>query len=156
MDEWLTADMRIACIGSGEVGQTLATDLRSRAITDLANWDLLHAQSDSEPQRAAQRKVRAASDAADALNGAALVISTVTAQQCVTAAREAAGCIGHGKCALDLNSVSPQSKRDAATAVEFGGGRYVKASVMSPIGPQRIASRILLGGPHANAPPGED
>jgi 3-hydroxyisobutyrate dehydrogenase-like beta-hydroxyacid dehydrogenase len=33
--------------------------------------------------------------------------------------------------------------------VSASGGRYVEAAIMSPIAPKRIASPILLGGPHA-------
>ena len=50
---------------------------------------------------------------------------------------------------LDLNSVSPGVKREAAEAIEARGGRYVEAAVMAPISPKRIASPMLLGGPHA-------
>jgi 3-hydroxyisobutyrate dehydrogenase-like beta-hydroxyacid dehydrogenase len=50
---------------------------------------------------------------------------------------------------LDLNSVSPRTKTEAARAIELAGGRYVEAAVMSPIAPQGIASPIWLGGPRA-------
>ncbi|HBS36623.1 MAG TPA: NAD(P)-dependent oxidoreductase, partial [Parvularcula sp.] len=50
---------------------------------------------------------------------------------------------------FDVNSASPQTKIEAADAVEMAGGRYVEASIMSPISPRRIEAPILLGGPHA-------
>jgi 3-hydroxyisobutyrate dehydrogenase-like beta-hydroxyacid dehydrogenase len=40
-------------------------------------------------------------------------------------------------------------KHQAARIVETAGGRYVEAAIMSPISPRRIASPMLLGGPHA-------
>ena len=40
-------------------------------------------------------------------------------------------------------------KRACAGVIESAGGRYVEAAVMTPIAPKRIASPMLLGGPHA-------
>src|SRR5690606_32162275 len=67
------------------------------------------------------------------------------------AASAAAAGIKTGAWFLDLNSVSPATKRETAAVVEEAGGRYVEAAVMAPIGPKGIASPILLGGPRAEA-----
>jgi len=45
--------------------------------------------------------------------------------------------------------VSPAVKVEASQIVEAAGGRYVEAAIMSPINPQRAASPMLFGGPHA-------
>lgn len=50
---------------------------------------------------------------------------------------------------LDLNSVSPATRKAVAERVDAAGGRYVEAAIMSPIRNGRIASPILVGGPHA-------
>ncbi|HMA49645.1 MAG TPA: DUF1932 domain-containing protein, partial [Magnetospirillaceae bacterium] len=42
-------------------------------------------------------------------------------------------------------------KKQSAEIVNGAGGRYVEAAVMAPIGPKRIATPMLLGGPHAEA-----
>jgi 3-hydroxyisobutyrate dehydrogenase-like beta-hydroxyacid dehydrogenase len=47
--------------------------------------------------------------------------------------------------------VSPVVKQQTAAIIEAGRGRYVEAAIMAPIAPKRIASPILLGGPHAQA-----
>ena len=78
-----------------------------------------------------------------------LVVCAVTAGECGAAAREAAAALTPGTFYLDLNSVSPGTREQAARAIEAAGGRYVEAAVMSPIGPRRIASPVWLGGPHA-------
>jgi len=39
----------------------------------------------------------------------------------------------------------------SASAIEAAGGRYVEAAVMSPVPPKRLATSMLLGGPHAQA-----
>lgn len=139
---------RIALIGFGEVGQTLAEDLSGRAA--LSVWDVAFADPDSIPSRALERhQVRVGRDAHDAVRDAELVISAVTADQDLVAARSVGPL--NGAFFLDLNSCSPGQKIASAEVVNAAGGRYVEAAVMSPIGPKRIASPMLLGGSHATA-----
>ena len=143
---------RIALIGYGEVGQILAADLRAAGIRDLVTWDRLFPTPTTAPSRAAAAiEARIATSMAEAVKGCDLIISAVTAANCVAAAREAAGSISSETIYFDLNSVAPQSKRAAAAAIEAAGGRYIEAAVMSPIAPKRIGSPVLIGGPHAIA-----
>jgi 3-hydroxyisobutyrate dehydrogenase-like beta-hydroxyacid dehydrogenase len=141
----------IALIGLGEVGQVLASDLHARGRVDLSAWDRLFPVAGSEPQRAAEALtfLRAADNMADAVRERAIVISAVTAGECRAAAREAAAALTRGTFYLDLNSVSPGTKAEAAELIEARGGCYVEAAVMSPIAPKRIGSPVWLGGPHA-------
>lgn len=143
---------RIALIGYGEVGQILAADLRAIGVRDVVIWDRLFPTPVSAPSRAAAAsEARIATSMAEALEGRSVVISAVTAANCVPAASEAAGSIHPGAIYFDLNSVAPQTKREAAAAIATGGGRYVEAAVMSPIAPKRIGSPMLIGGPYASA-----
>jgi len=144
--------VRIALIGLGEVGRVLAEDLRTAGEDDLAAWDTAFADPDSRASRnAAALDIAPASSAAEAVQGAALVISAVTAANDLAAAGAAATGLAANAWFLDLNSASPGQKQASAKAVEAAGGRYVEASVMSPIEPKRIAAPMLLGGPHARA-----
>jgi 3-hydroxyisobutyrate dehydrogenase-like beta-hydroxyacid dehydrogenase len=147
----VTDPRRIALIGLGEVGQVLANDLHGRAGAALSAWDRLFPVAGSEPQRAKEALtfLSAADSTAEAVRDRTIVISAVTAGECRAAAMEAVCALSHGAFYLDLNSVSPRTKAQAAHTVEAAGGRYVEAAVMSPIGPKRIASPIWLGGPHA-------
>jgi 3-hydroxyisobutyrate dehydrogenase-like beta-hydroxyacid dehydrogenase len=147
----MSLPISIALIGYGEVGQVLAADLHVADRHDLVAWDRLFHNGGSAPSIAAARQghVRAAAGMHDAIAESELVISAVTAGECVAAAREAAASIARGAIYFDLNSVAPATKREAADLVERAGGRYVEAAVMSPISPQRIASPMLVGGPHA-------
>jgi 3-hydroxyisobutyrate dehydrogenase-like beta-hydroxyacid dehydrogenase len=146
-----TLPRRIALIGLGEVGQVLAHDLQRPAGVELTAWDRLFPRGGSEPQRAAAALtfVRAASSMAEAVRDSSLVISAVTAAECRAAAAEAAAALAPGTFYLDLNSVSPRTRLEAAYSIDAAGSRYVEAAVMSPIAPRRIASPIWLGGPHA-------
>ena len=144
---------RIALIGFGEVGQTLADDFaRLGGANVVVAWDVLFARPASIPSRGLlNRSVQAAADARSAVREAQLIISAVTAAQDVHAAHSVASGLQPGAFYFDLNSVSPEMKREVATIIEPTGARYVEGAVMSPIGPKRVASPILLGGPHAEA-----
>jgi len=142
---------RIALIGFGEVGQTLGADLLA-AGAEVAAYDILFANPDSAPSLALRKiPVRAAKSAPDAVKGAELVIGAVTAASDVDAAMSAAPGLARGAFYLDVNSVSPGMKQACANVIESAGGRYVEAAVMTPIAPRRIASAMLIGGPHADA-----
>lgn len=145
----MSAFKKIALIGFGEVGQTLAEDL-AKSDTELSAFDILFAVPDSAPSKAIeQTSVRAGTDAQDASKDAELMISAVTAAADIDAARSLAGGIAKGAYFLDLNSVSPGVKLDCQEIIESAGGRYVESAVMTPIEGKRIASPMLLGGAHA-------
>jgi 3-hydroxyisobutyrate dehydrogenase-like beta-hydroxyacid dehydrogenase len=137
----------VALVGLGEVGRTLAEDLRG---FELSTWDIAFDRPDGTASRnAAELGIAVAASAVEAVAGADLVISAVTAANCVDAAAAVAAGIRGGAWYFDLNSSSPGHKTEAARVIDGAGGRYVEAALMSPIGPRRLASPFLLGGPHA-------
>jgi 3-hydroxyisobutyrate dehydrogenase-like beta-hydroxyacid dehydrogenase len=140
----------IGLLGFGEVGRILADDLLETRSAGLRVFDLLFSDVHSSPSRAAVSRalVNACPSGAELAAGCDLIISVVTASQANAAARSVAGSLEPGCLYLDLNSVSPQTRRDTATTIESAGGRFIEGVVMSPIEPHRIASPMLLGGPH--------
>jgi 3-hydroxyisobutyrate dehydrogenase-like beta-hydroxyacid dehydrogenase len=147
----MTVFSRVALIGFGEVGQTLAADL-IKAGAEVSAYDILFDNSDSVPSRATKSiAVRKAKNASDAVANAELIVSAVTAASDVDAARSVTFGIPRGAFYVDLNSVSPATKAVCARLIDDAGGRYVEAAVMTPIHPRGIASPMLLGGPHAAA-----
>lgn len=142
----------IALIGLGEVGGILARDLRTAGATRLTAYDIAFDDARSRPSRTAREQtVEPCASAAEAAGRGWLVISAVTAGAALDVARAAAPGLGHGPFFLDVNSVSPATKRAAAEIVEAAGGRYVEAAVMTSVPPKGIASPMLLGGPHGAA-----
>ena len=130
---------RVALIGLGEVGRTFAEDLCAAGIADLTVWDVAFADPWSPAGRNARDLALTPSGSAlSAVEGANLVVSAVTAAQCVEAAVSVAVGLMPGAWFFDLNSSSPGHKRAAASAVDAAGGRYVEAALMSPIGPKRL------------------
>jgi 3-hydroxyisobutyrate dehydrogenase-like beta-hydroxyacid dehydrogenase len=139
---------RIGLIGFGEVGQMLAGNLAHK--TQIMVWDTALVDAASIPSLALEKyPVSAGASAPDAVRGAQLIISAVTAAQDLNAAHSAVPGLEPGAYFLDLNSCSPGQKQASARTVEDAGGRYVEAAVMSPVAPKGIATPMLLGGPHA-------
>jgi len=149
----VTALRRICLLGLGEVGSTLAADLAVHPGLAFTSYDLQFDDPRSRPSRALSElpQITANDSAIDAVRDCELVISAVTAGQDLAAARSVLAGLRPGAWFLDLNSVSPGTKCEVSAVVTEGGGRYVEAAVMSPIAPKRIASPILVGGPHARA-----
>src|SRR5258708_18504460 len=140
---------RIALIGFGEVGQTLGADLLA-AGASVSAYDPLFGNSNSVPSRALTKiRVVAQQTAPEAVRDAELVISAVTAASDIDAARSVISGLEAGTFYLDVNSVSPSMKQACSEIIDGARGRYVEAAVMTPIAPKRIASSMLLGGPHA-------
>ncbi|KJV10525.1 hypothetical protein VZ95_04300 [Elstera litoralis] len=142
--------MSIALIGFGEVGQILADDIKDRAV--LTVWDTQFADPAASPRRAATvRGLALPASAVEAVAGADLILSAVTAAQTLAAAEAVAEGIAPGARYLDLNSASPGQKAAAARAIGARGGVYVEGAVMAPFPPKRLATPILLGGPNGQA-----
>lgn len=133
-------DFQIALIGFGEAGSTFA------AAADWAGkargWDVL-------PERRAAMAgagVIATDSAIAALAEADLVLSLVTADAARKAARDYAPLLKAGAVWCDMNSVAPETKREAAQAIEAAGGRYVDVAVLAPVNPARLAVPLLIAG----------
>ena len=144
--------MNVALIGYGEVGRILAEDLRARGVA-VSAYDLKLDSEHGQPLRehaAAQGVVLGAAHA-QAVHGADLVVSAVTASQAVAVAEACAPGLKPGAFFLDFNSASPGAKCRAAAVVDGAGGCYVEGAVMTSIPPYRIKVPLLLGGPHAAA-----
>jgi 3-hydroxyisobutyrate dehydrogenase-like beta-hydroxyacid dehydrogenase len=143
------ANLSVAIIGLGEVGQALAVDLRKAGVQRITAFDVKFDDPSSVPSKAAHAMgIDRLPSAPDAARRATMAISSVTAGSALDAARATAPGLAGGTMYVDVNSVSPRTKQQAAEIVEAAGGRYIEAAVMSPIHPKGIATPILLGGRH--------
>lgn len=133
----------LALIGFGEAGATFAQagawGNRTRAFDIAASCRAVMQSSGISP----------AATATEALAGAPLVLSLVTADQALAAAQTYAPFLAPGALWCDMNSVAPETKRAAARAVEAAGGRYVDVAVLAPVYPLQLAVPLLLSGPAA-------
>jgi len=144
--------MTIALIGYGEVGRILAEDLRARGESVVAfDLKLGGEAGGAMREHASTHGIALAASHADAVRGADLVISAVTASQAVPVAQACAAGLKQGAFFLDFNSASPGAKTRAAKIVNAVGARYVEGAVMTSVPPYRIKVPLLLGGPDAAA-----
>ncbi|MEJ1156809.1 DUF1932 domain-containing protein [Prosthecomicrobium sp. N25] len=145
--------LSIAIIGFGEVGQLFGRQFRERGAR-VAVHDRLFDDPGRGPalaDRAGTLGLRAAASHGEAVRGAGLVISAVTADQAVAAAQQCAPYLEQGQVYIDLNSVSPATKGRVAAALPPTGVHFVEWAVMAPVAEPGIAVPILAGGPRAAA-----
>lgn len=145
---------RIALIGFGEVGQRFGREFLATGHFDISTYDILFNNSPAGAalrEKARAMKIEACASAAAAAEGARIVFSAVTATAAKDVAEEAGTYLTPGQFFVDINSVSPETKRADAEAVARSGGSYVECAVMAPIAPYGIKVPVLLGGKHGAA-----
>src|SRR5438309_1479955 len=125
-------DGGIAFIGFGEAGQAFADGLgRPARAYDRKTY--------VGPTRRAKLDdynrlgVQGALTNQGAVEEAGLILSLVTADKALSAARETARGIQPDALYCDMNSVAPQTKRDASGAIEQAGAHYVDVAIMAPV-----------------------
>ncbi len=149
---------RIAFVGFGEAARAFLAGWRSRPGFDaaVAAYDVKTDSSDPAT-RAAKRAdydadgVIGAASAREAVAGASVVFSVVTADQAHAAALSILDGIAPGALVFDCNSCAPQTKVKSAEKIDAAGGRYVDVAVMAPVHPRLHRTPLLISGPHVEA-----
>ena len=142
---------RIVLVGFGEVGGIFGRDFAQQGI-DVSVYDILfHSPESREPMLAKARDcgVRACESLAECVHNAELIISAVTASSALDVARDASKFLRAGQFFMDINSVSPGTKRADVAHVERSGAHFVESAVMAPVPPHRLKVQMLLGGVRA-------
>jgi 3-hydroxyisobutyrate dehydrogenase-like beta-hydroxyacid dehydrogenase len=146
--------MRIGYLGFGEAARafhdSLAPELEDAEFR--AHDRLLGHPEQAHAMREAMesRGVVPASSVAE-LADADWIFSAVTADQSYAAAEALAPHLGQGALIIDINSVSPQRKRDTARLIAKAGADYLDMAVMAPVHPKGHASPVLIAGKPAEA-----
>lgn len=132
----------LALIGFGEA---------ARAFSGAGVWGGFARAYDIRPLERVYSKcgITGCASLAEAVAGAGVIISLVTADQSLLAARGVAESLVDEPLFLDMNSVAPESKRSACEAIAAAGGRYVDAAIMAPVYPAQLSVPVLLSGPDA-------
>src|SRR3984893_13451188 len=142
---------QVALIGFGEVGGIFGRDLAAAGIR-VCVVDVLFNSAPTGAAMLAKAKnanVIACNTMEEAVRGADLVISAVTSSEATRVAKEAAVALRGGQTYLDINSVSPETKREIARILEPSKVIFIEAAVMAPVSPQRLKVPMLLGGDEA-------
>jgi 3-hydroxyisobutyrate dehydrogenase-like beta-hydroxyacid dehydrogenase len=124
--------MKVAVLGLGEAGGRIATDLAAAGCS-VRGWD---------PARRSERIAGAAS-ARDAVTGAEVVLSVNAAAVALALAADVAGALDADALYADLNTTSPQLKRDLAAAVPVAFADVALVGVVPSTG---LETRALASG----------
>lgn len=140
---------RLCIIGFGEAGAVFGAALARHVA--VRSFDILHGTASFNEKAAhfADSGIEFLKSAAEAAQGAELILSLVTAAASQDVASEAASYLKRGQIFLDLNSVSPGTKKKSAALIERSGAAYVDGAIMAPVPPRALAVPILLAGSHA-------
>jgi 3-hydroxyisobutyrate dehydrogenase-like beta-hydroxyacid dehydrogenase len=144
----------ITFIGFGEVGQLFARQLASKPDVDIAVYDILSNDPTHGQQlrrKAAEIGVRFVDTVREACRNSSVVISAVTADSAVAAARQAGPSLTGEQVYVDLNSVSPSTKHAVSEEACRMGAAFVEFAVMAPVSGPGIEVPILAGGRKADA-----
>lgn len=141
----------IGFIGFGEVASRLGSALK-RAGARLGAYDVLL-------DRPGGRVVLAARAGADGpefmplaqlLDESRTILSTVTTDVALEAARACAPSLGPQHVFVDLNATSPEIKLDIARVVAPTGARFVEGAILGAVGVTGASTRVLLCGEGAD------
>jgi 3-hydroxyisobutyrate dehydrogenase-like beta-hydroxyacid dehydrogenase len=144
--------MRIAFLGFGEAARAFCDSLAGEGVAFSAYDILLDDAGRAEAMRDAMRgrNVTIAGSPAG-LRDADWIISAVTADQSLIAARSLLPHLVQGQVVIDLNSVSPGRKRQTAEEVGTAGAAYLDMAVMAPVHPRGHRTPVLYAGEQAEA-----
>jgi len=145
--------MKLCLIGFGEAGQSIATSLGSESSVELGIFDLRFRGANAADLKEAARKAKATAydHLAEAALDADIVLSLVVGSAAVSVAAETAQYLRPGQVYLDLNSVSPKTKSEAAGHVQRAGADFVEAAVMARVPPYGHRVPLLLAGKKAQS-----
>lgn len=129
--------MIIAILGIGEAGSLFARDLMAAGVS-VRGWD--------PAPRMIPPGLDFAPDNPTAVSGADIVLSVNWASVAIEVAAEVASVLRPNQLYADLNTASPQNKRDVAAIIEETGASFVDAAVMAPVPSKGLGTPIYASG----------
>jgi 3-hydroxyisobutyrate dehydrogenase-like beta-hydroxyacid dehydrogenase len=122
--------LRVAVLGLGEAGGTLASGLAA-AGCDVRGWDPLVATADAPNVAVAD---------------ADLVLSLTTAAHALDAARSVVSALDARQVYADLNTAAPAVKRDVAAVVGASGAAFADVALLGPVPSRGVGTPTLASG----------
>lgn len=144
----------LAFIGFGEAASAIAKGLGEAGLAGITAFDVSIADDGRRTALAVKARdagVTLAPSLPDLLAGRDVVISAVTADSALAVAESAAPLMAGDGFYVDINSVSPETKRRIAGVFADTGVRFVEAAVMAAVPKFGHRVPILLAGPQAGA-----
>jgi len=131
------ADVRVAVLGLGEAGASIAADLATLGAV-VVGWDPDAARHAND--------VELAGSAGAAVEHAEIVLSINSGAAAVDAARESASALDEGKLYADLNTASRSVKENVAEIVEACGAAFADVALLAPVPRRGIRTPSLASG----------
>jgi 3-hydroxyisobutyrate dehydrogenase-like beta-hydroxyacid dehydrogenase len=142
---------RIGFVGFGEVGGIYSQDLAATGRAVVV-YDLLFADAQAKSrmaEKAVAANVRIAGSLKELIEGVELVLAATTASSAVRVAKASSDFLKIGQTYVDMNSVSPDTKKEIDTVIRASGADFVEAAVMAAVKTARLKTPILMGGARA-------
>jgi len=137
-------DRRIGFVGFGEAAYHIAKGLRQPGIASITAFDIQ--VTNRVHQRAGETETRLVETNRELAESCDIMMSAVTADQALNAARENAPHLTGNHIYADLNSVSPGVKQSIARVIEASGARFAEIAMMAPVPPYGHKVPMLAGG----------
>jgi 3-hydroxyisobutyrate dehydrogenase-like beta-hydroxyacid dehydrogenase len=145
----MSTNPRIGFVGFGEAGFHIAGGLRTAGISEISAFDInarTHGLGEKIVARASETGTRLVDSSGELTGLSDIILSAVTSNQALTAARQTAGALGSRHLYADLNSVSPALKQSIDGVISSTAAHYVEVAVMAPVPPYRHRVPMLIGG----------
>jgi 3-hydroxyisobutyrate dehydrogenase-like beta-hydroxyacid dehydrogenase len=144
--------IRIGVLGFGEAGSIFAAAL-ARAGAAVDSYDRLWDARDAAhlTELAADHPGIGFCRLPELIEAADVILSTVTTDAALDAARACLPCLKQGQLYCDLNSTAPAVKRELDELLEPSGATFVEGAILGLIGVTGANTQILLGGREAEA-----
>jgi 3-hydroxyisobutyrate dehydrogenase-like beta-hydroxyacid dehydrogenase len=136
--------LRIGFVGFGEAAFHIAKGLQQPGIASFAAFDI-HS-NDKIRQRAREAQTRLVETNRELAESCDVIMSAVTADQALVAARQNAPYLTANHIYADLNSISPGLKQSIARVIEASGARFAEIAMMAPVPPYGHKVPMLAGG----------
>lgn len=141
--------MKIGFLGYGEAARAFHEGLARDGLTFLA-YDIRLADAASGMRQAMLERGAGPCGSIAGLADADWVFSAVTADQSMLAIEPLLPHLRQGQVVVDINSVSPDRKRETAARIEGVGALYLDMAVMAPVHPRKHATPVLIAGADAS------
>lgn len=135
--------MKIALLGLGEAG--------SRFANDLVELGVRVSGYDPNPKRALRPAIRLAKSNADAAQDADIILSVNLSAVAEQVAAEVLPVLQPGQLYAEMNTASPDTKRQVEAIIAPSGALAVDVAIMAPVPPKGIFTPFLISGPGAQA-----
>jgi len=129
--------MIVAILGIGEAGSAFACDL-IKAGVQVRGWD-------PTPRNLPDGLDFSESNPA-AVSGADIILSVNWASVAVDVAKEVATVLQPNQLYADMNTATPQLKREIAPIIEKAGALFVDAALMDPVPPKGLGTQVYASG----------